>query len=132
MIGHRILKSMGQDGDERQRSALADDFRQSNTLILRMLLAHWIIAATLMGMAYGTYVFGFVAGGLVYGLAAATNRALPDSPYTRVLMGASLMLFSAIYIQQNLGRIEIHFHVFAALALLIRYKSLLPLVGAVV
>jgi len=49
-----------------------------------------------------------------------------------MLMGMSLMLFSALFIQQNLGRIEIHFHIFAALALLIRYKDVKPLLAAVV
>ena len=33
------------------------------------------------------------------------------------------MAFSALFIQQQLGLIEMHFHVFAALALLVRYKD---------
>ena len=132
MISNLVLDTTGNSSDPRQQQPLRQDFVASDTLMLRMLLAHWAIAATLMGVAYGTYVFGLVAGGLVYGVAHAAHRLLPGSPYTRMIMGISLMLYSAIFIQQNLGRIEIHFHVFAALALLIRYKSLLPLLAAVV
>lgn len=37
------------------------------------------------------------------------------------------MAYSALYIQQNLGRIEYHFHVFVALSFLAIYKDLKPL-----
>ncbi len=132
MIAKHLMQTMNPEQCDRGQRALNADFVQSNELLLKMLLAHWVAAATLMGVAYGTYVFGFVAGGLVYALAFAAHRFMPESPYTRTIMGVCLMLYSAIFIQQNLGRIEIHFHVFAALALLIRYRSLLPLIGAVV
>ena len=42
------------------------------------------------------------------------------------------MLFSALFIQQSLGKIEIHFHVFAGLALLLRYRDMKPLLAGVV
>ena len=45
-------------------------------------------------------------------------------------MAISLMLFSAIFIQQHLGRIEMHFHVFLAMPILIRYKDALPVIAA--
>ena len=41
-----------------------------------------------------------------------------------------MMIFSAIYIQQHLGRIEMHFHVFIGLAFLLLYKDLIPLLTA--
>jgi methyl-accepting chemotaxis protein len=40
------------------------------------------------------------------------------------------MVFSAIFIQQHLGRIEMHFHIFAALAFLIRYKDIVTFLSA--
>lgn len=36
------------------------------------------------------------------------------------------MLFSLVFIQQHLGRIEMHFHVFIALAILTLYKDIVP------
>ncbi|MFK8013988.1 MAG: methyl-accepting chemotaxis protein [Gammaproteobacteria bacterium] len=113
-------------------NALQQDFIASDKLLMRILLAHWVLAATVMGATYGFYLAGFIGGGLICALAFFAQKTLPGSPYARALMGVGLMLFSALFIQQNLGRIEIHFHIFAALALLIRYKSLVPLGAAVV
>lgn len=47
-------------------------------------------------------------------------------------MGMSFMMFSAIFIQQHLGRIEMHFHIFAALAFLIRYKDYSPIIAGAI
>jgi methyl-accepting chemotaxis protein len=44
----------------------------------------------------------------------------------------SLMIFSAIFIQQHLGRIEMHFHIFAGLAFLLRYRDAVPILVATV
>lgn len=40
------------------------------------------------------------------------------------------MLFSIVYIQQYLGRIEMHFYVFIAMAILTLYKDIVPLIVA--
>ena len=84
-----------------------------------------------MGIAHGTYLFGALGGGAaICGFAYASKRALTGTVYFRLIVAACLMLFSALYIQQNLGRIEMHFHVFVALAILARYKDILPQVSA--
>jgi predicted signal transduction protein with EAL and GGDEF domain len=44
----------------------------------------------------------------------------------RVLAGIAMMLFSLIYIQQHLGRIEMHFHIFIGLAIISLYKDIVP------
>ena len=127
----KFLSMIGVDASERLDAALAEDMLASDRLMMMILWAHWFAASTIMGIAYGQYLMGFIGGGVICGIAWTAQRMLPGSPYTRMLMGASLMLFSGLFIQQNMGRIEIHFHVFCALAFLIRYKSMLPLLGAV-
>jgi methyl-accepting chemotaxis protein len=47
-----------------------------------------------------------------------------------LVFAACLMLFSAVMIQARMGLIEMHFHIFAALALTIIYRDWLPVVTA--
>lgn len=114
------------------QDALHTDFINSDKLMLKILLIHWALSSTVMGYAHGYYLMGFIGGGMIYLFAFTAHKYLSHTAYPRIIMGICLMLFSALFIQQNLGRIEIHFHIFAALALLIRYKDLKPLLAAVV
>lgn len=85
-----------------------------------------------MSWAHGTYLLGFIGGGLIFGISFAACSSLAGTIYPGMIMAAGIMAFSGLYIQQGLGRIEMHFHVFAGLALVTCYKSLIPLVAAVV
>ncbi|MEL7023253.1 MAG: hypothetical protein AAGL69_05860 [Pseudomonadota bacterium] len=123
---------LGPDPSSLAGQALAEDNARANRLLFRILLAHWIIASTILGAANGFYVMGFVGGGLIVGLAWAALHWVPNTAYARMTLASCLMLFSALFIQQGLGRIEWHFHVFATLAFVIRYKDIRPLLAAVV
>ncbi|MDO6459634.1 methyl-accepting chemotaxis protein [Granulosicoccaceae sp. 1_MG-2023] len=114
------------------RESLEADFRATDQLLFRVLLGHWLLASTLMGLFHGFYLMGLIGGGIIVGMNWLAGRFLRNSAYPRILLGASLMLFSALFIQQSLGKIEIHFHVFAALALLLRYRDMKPLLAGVV
>ena len=114
------------------RESLEQDFLTTDRFLFKVLLGHWAVASTLMGLFHGFYVMGFVGGGVIVGLNWLAGRFLRGTAYPRVLLGASLMLFSALFIQQSLGKIEIHFHVFAGLALLLRYRDMKPLLAGVV
>lgn len=113
-------------------SQLENDAQQTDRLMFRVLLGHWLLASTAMGLFQGFYLMGIIGGGAIVGIAWAAMTMLRGTAYPRMIMGISLMLFSALFIQQSLGKIELHFHVFAALALLIRYKDLKPLLAGVV
>ncbi len=112
--------------------ALQEDFNDADALMMKIMLAHWFLASTVMGLAQGFYLAGFVGGGVITAFAWLGYRYFRGTAYSRILMGICFMLFSALYIQQSLGRIEYHFHVFIGLAFLIRYKDLRPLIFAVV
>jgi|GEM_PF-1306548 len=111
-------------------TSLLDDHRVADNMMMKILLAHWVIASTAMGLAHGMYLFGFIGGAVICAFAYMAKRALTGTVYFRLIVAACFMMFSAIYIQQNLGRIEMHFHVFVALAILARYKDILPQVSA--
>ncbi len=87
-----------------------------------VLLAHLpvaIILATIYG-GWGT-ALGF---GLPLGLGAfALSRMAPGANMTRIVLGLSYMAFSALFIQLAHGLIEMHFHIFSALALLLVYRD---------
>lgn len=111
-------------------TALQEDFIKADQIMLQLLFIHWIIASTLTAYSYGFYLLGFIGGGTVFLIAFITYKLLKGTLYSRVIMGMSFMLFSAIFIQQHLGRIEMHFHVFVSLAFLIRYKDFYPMLAA--
>lgn len=115
-----------------EEHALSDDFAAVDALMLKILCAHWFLASTVMGLEQGFYLAGFLGGGVICALAWFGVRQFGGTAYSRTLIGICFMLFSALYIQQSLGRIEYHFHVFIGLAFLIRYKDLRPLLAAVV
>lgn len=113
-------------------AALHQDFLQADRFMLKTMLAHWVMASTIIGLAQGFYLAGFIGGAIITGLAATAYRYLRGTVYSRLIMAVCLMLFSALFIQQSLGRIEFHFHVFGALAFLLRYKDLKPVIIAVI
>jgi len=98
--------------------------------MLKLLVIHWFVASTLTAYTYGTYLLGFTGGGFITGIAFLIYRMNPGSLLSRVTIGASFMAFSMIFIQQHLGRIEMHFHIFVAIAFLIRYKDISPVLSA--
>jgi methyl-accepting chemotaxis protein len=117
-------ENLRNDEVERQ-AALASD-RQ----MLIILLLHVPVVGLLVPLGHGTHMFAIVASVLVGALALASYSALRGTRGCSVVFAACLMLFSAIMIQAQMGRIEMHFHIFSALALTIIYRDWLPVVAA--
>lgn len=95
-----------------------------------ILLAHIPVVGLLVPMGYGTTTFALVSSLLVGGLATAGFFSMRGTRALSSLFAICLMLFSAIMIQAQMGRIEMHFHIFAAMALVIIYRDWLPVVVA--
>ena len=112
------------------RTNLEQSFVDTDKFMIKLLLIHWIVAATISAVTYGTYLLGVVGGGLAFGLAYAGYKSNPGSVWSRITIGATFMVFSGIYIQQQMGQIEMHFHIFTALAFLIKYKDIAPVLSA--
>ena len=113
-----------------QRRKFDADFRAADTQMLMIIAAHWPVAVLLTSLPHGTWLLGLLGGGLIVALAAGAWWLYRGQWQARVTMGTCLMLFSALFIEQNMGRIEFHFHIFAALALLVRYRDPTPLLAA--
>lgn len=98
--------------------------------MLFILLAHIPVVALLVPIGFGTHGFA-IAASLLAGAAIGLGYwVLRGTRALSVVFAVSLMVFSAIMIQAQMGRIEMHFHIFAAMALLIIYRDWLPVVTA--
>ena len=94
----------------------------SDRLIGWLLVAHFPVALALAPV-YGTWGPALIVGGLVSALAAWLLRTAAGAPATRFAMAAGLMTYSALFIHQAHGMVELHFHVFATLAFLLAYAD---------
>ncbi|UZD65483.1 methyl-accepting chemotaxis protein [Marinobacter sp. AN1] len=108
-----------------RRDALSSD-RQ----MLWILLAHVPVVGLLVPVGYGTHVFAIVASVLVGLVVSAAYASIRGTRGFSVVAATALMVFSAIMIQAQMGRIEMHFHIFSALALVMVYRDWLPILVA--
>ena len=113
-------------------SADKQDRLKIDRLMLIILLAHFPVTAFLAPIGYETQSFALIASGLLAGLVVAAYVSLKGSRGFSLFVGAALMLNSAILIQTQMGRIEMHFHIFATLAFLLAYRDYLPVIAAAV
>ena len=109
-----------------------DHFLQADKVMLALIGIQWFIATFITSISYDTYLYGFFGGGLITFLLVIAYPFFKGTQVMRALVGIGMMLFSLIYIQQHLGRIEMHFHVFIALAILSIYKDTVPVFVAAV
>ncbi len=112
------------------KSSFSDDFKTSDKFMLYLLFFHWVAAVSVMAYEYNTYLYGFLNGGIIFIANAVLYRYYRGKALFRYSVAISIMLFSSIFIQQHLGRIEMHFHVFLAMAILTLYKDIVPVLIA--
>ncbi|MFA6195585.1 MAG: EAL domain-containing protein [Sulfurimonas sp.] len=103
---------------------------QSDKVMIGLLLLQWFISTFVTSIQYDTYFYGFFGGAFVIVPILFLYPFFKGDRYFRYFIAIAMMLFSVIYIQQYLGRIEMHFHVFIAMAILTLYKDIFPLLIA--
>ena len=111
-------------------NVVAANMIKANRGLFYILLAHLPVTMFIAPMEYGTYAFAIGSSIVVGVLTVASFVALRSSPAFSIVGGMLLMCFSAILIQSQLGRIEMHFHIFCALALLLIFRDWRPIVGS--
>lgn len=111
-------------------TARAAETARYDRMMLMVLIAHLPVVGGLVPIGYGTHLFAAVASALTTGLAVFGYRMLRGTPAFAVLAAALLMTYSAIMIQAQYGRIEMHFHIFGAIPFLLIYRRWLPIVVA--
>jgi len=87
-----------------------------------MLWAHFGVSL-LLAFWYRTFEEAFLVGFTTSAVAAYFARTQPGSLLTRLVIGAAFMVYSGLFIHQCRGVTELHFHVFASLAILGVYRD---------
>ncbi len=88
-----------------------------------LFLAGHFIVALLMAFWYSTFEEAFLVGLPTTLVVAWLARTQPGSVLTRCVIGSAFMIYSALFIHQSRGVTELHFHVFASLAILGVYRD---------
>jgi signal transduction histidine kinase/DNA-binding response OmpR family regulator len=112
---------------EKERLLLKSHYYEADKLIMWILLIHTFVAVFVTSRYYNTYWLGIAGSAVIMALCSAAFILLRGTLWFRLIAAVALILFSAIYIQQHLGRIEMHFHIFIALAILTIYKDVFPM-----
>ena len=104
-------------------SALQSRSDHADIFTLKLVLFHWFLVSTITGFLFDAYLLGFVGGGLLSAITYYSYRSFKGTQNYRYVIALVLLTFSIIMMQQSLGRIEMHFHIFGALSFLIIYKD---------
>jgi methyl-accepting chemotaxis protein len=85
----------------------------------------WLMVLFSLGLAglNNTWVPALIVGLLCAGIPTALIMMNPQSLFTRLAVGASLMIFCALNIHQAQGMSELHFGIFVLLAFLVFYED---------
>ncbi len=111
-------------------AALTQERLSVDKLMLIILLAHVPFTMFLAPWGYDTQAFAMIASVITAALVVTGYVMLKGTRGFSAIVGIALMLNSAILIQAQLGRIEMHFHIFVALAFLLAYRDSLPVIVA--
>ena len=102
---------------------------QADRALTYLLWFHFLVS---LGLApfYGTWEVALIIGGGAALIPTIIRRLLPASMTSRLVVAAAYMIYSALFIHQMHGLIEMHFHVFVALAFMLMYRDWRPVVMA--
>ncbi|MCX6076118.1 MAG: EAL domain-containing protein [Campylobacterales bacterium] len=103
---------------------------ESDKVMIGLLILQWFISTFVTSIQYNTYFYGFFGGALIVLPILFLYPFFKGDKYYRYFIAMAMMLFSIIFIQQYLGRIEMHFHIFIVMAILTLYKDIFPLLIA--
>ncbi len=97
-----------------------------------LILAHFPVSLAL-ALLHDTWALAIGIGGTVSFGVFWLTRSRPGAPTTRYAVAAAFMTYSALFIHQANGMIELHFHIFVCLAFLLTYRDWhVPVVAAAV
>lgn len=108
--------------DIRLAAVLLERQKKVDTFFIWAILAHTPLVFFL-SLGYGATTVVTLSAVLLSFVSFVFYRLGRGSFFLRAWNGATLMMFSALMIQAQFGRIEMHFHVFSALAILFVYED---------
>lgn len=109
--------------------SVADAERRTDRIFVALLWAHFLVSL-LLSAWYQTWPQALLVGLPAALVPTLLVRLRPGTVLGRSAVGAALMIFSALFVQQTHGLTEAHFHVFCALAFLLAYRDWRAIVAA--
>ncbi len=104
------------------------EVRSNADRMLALLLVCHLPAALGLAALHGTWVAAILVGGIASGGAYLLAASTPGAFSTRVFITFAFAAYSALFIDQTHGLIEMHFHIFGWLAFLLIYRDWRPVV----
>ena len=92
--------------------------------MLKLIYFHWFLAAVNGLVFFHDYYLGTIGGGALALISQYAYKHYRGTQFLRNLVAIILLSFSIILIQQSMGRLEMHFHIFVALSFLIIYRDM--------
>ncbi|XDD41764.1 methyl-accepting chemotaxis protein [Leptospira sp. WS60.C2] len=108
--------------DLRLAAVLLERQKKVDTFFVWAIFAH-IPLVFLLSLGYGATLVVTSSALIISIISFLLYRFLRGSFFLRAWNGLALMLISALLIQAQFGRIEMHFHIFSALAILFVYED---------
>lgn len=110
---------------------LEREYKESDRFMLNLILFHWVLSSSVTAYLFHAFYLGFFAGGALFFVTYLAHRYYSGTKTFRIIVSIVLLSFSLVFIQQSLGLIEMHFHVFIALSFLVIYRDMMAItVGA--
>ncbi len=106
---------------------LNEDLKRADKFMFFLIFIHYIVSFTLSAYIYESYSLGVFVGSIIFFINLITYINYKGTWVFRSVVAISLMVFSALFIQQHLGRIEMHFHIFISISFLTIYKDTIPI-----
>ena len=101
-----------------------NEYKSSDKFMLKLIYFHWFLAAVNGLVLFHDYYLGTVGGGILSLVSQYAYKHYRGTQFFRNLVAIILLSFSIILIQQSMGRLEMHFHIFVALSFLIIYRDM--------
>ncbi|MFC2073829.1 ATP-binding protein [Campylobacterota bacterium] len=101
-----------------------NEYKNSDKFMLKLIYFHWFLVAVNGLVLFHDYYLGAVGGGILSLVSQYAYKHYKGTQFFRNLVAIILLTFSIILIQQSMGRLEMHFHIFVALSFLIIYRDM--------
>jgi methyl-accepting chemotaxis protein len=110
------------------QEALQLEQQKADRFFFYLLLSHAPFAALIFPSGYDTWWVGISGTIVLLVITILGHFFLQKTVLLRHLYAITLLSYSILFIQVQMGRIEMHFHVFGALAFLLLYRDWKPII----
>jgi methyl-accepting chemotaxis protein len=97
-------------------------------LVFGILMIHLPIVMFLVPIGFESSTFAISASLIIGAVAGLAYFLVRGTPIFGIIAGVLLMGFSIVMIQAQFGRLEMHFHIFSAMAIMLIYRNWLTII----